>query len=271
MRENEQPNMRRALKTLPATPEDAYREIMNRIKNAGEHTPRTAFRTLAWIFRAARPLQMDELREALAVHEVWSEDEEIINLQYIVKQYSVTGILKNCQSLVIHDTASGVVRFTHPTVQPFLATQDLPQVSELAMTCLTYLGFDGFNQICDNIESLEKRIQSYKFYQYAAQFWGAHTKGEAENSENIQQAIVKFLSSKNKRNSMFQAAKFGERGDTIRDNFTKRQTLLLHIVAKEGLGTISNIIFKRYLARNDGYVLAVTLLKVLRIGRMIQS
>jgi hypothetical protein len=77
LNKNGQPNMKRVLKNLPATPDDAYRETMNRIENAGEYTPRTAFRTLAWILHAARPLRMDELREALAVHEAWFENEEI--------------------------------------------------------------------------------------------------------------------------------------------------------------------------------------------------
>jgi hypothetical protein len=138
------------------------------------------------------------------------------------------------------------------------------------MTCLIYLEFDEFNQVCDNIASLRKRIQSYKFYQYAVQFWGIHTKGEAENSENIQQAVARFLSSENRRNSMLQAVNYTERPYTRHDDFTKGQTWL-HIAAKEGLAIISNIVFEGRLARNDGYVLAATLLKLPCIGRMIQS
>src|SRR5579859_2276403 len=77
LNENLQINMKKALDTLPAAPDDAYEEIMNRIRNGGKHSQGTAFRTLAWICHAARPLQMDELREALAVHEAWLEKEEI--------------------------------------------------------------------------------------------------------------------------------------------------------------------------------------------------
>jgi len=38
--------MKKALNTLPAVPDDAYQEIMNRIKNGGKYSQGTAFRTL---------------------------------------------------------------------------------------------------------------------------------------------------------------------------------------------------------------------------------
>jgi hypothetical protein len=264
LNKNGQPNMKRVLKNLPATPDDAYRETMNRIANAGEYTPRTAFRTLAWILHAARPLRMDELREALAVHEAWFEDEEIGDLQETVKQYSVNDILKNCQSLVTYDIASGVIRFTHPTVQPFLAVQELPRVSDLAMTCLTYLNFEEFNHVCDNLEEMEQRIALYKFLHYAAQFWGVHTKGEAENLDTIRQAVARVVFSEGKRNSMAQAARNAKASFSM--EFTNQQTWL-HIAACEGLATFSKFIFER---KNDGYVLVVTSLRLACICRRIQ-
>ena len=61
--------MEKALKTLPADQIEAYKDIITRIRAAGDHTSVTAIRTLTWIFHAARPLHMDELREALCVEE----------------------------------------------------------------------------------------------------------------------------------------------------------------------------------------------------------
>jgi hypothetical protein len=207
---------------------------------------------------------MDELREALAVHEAWFENEEIGDLQETVEQYSVNDILKNCQSLVTHDIASGVVRFTHPTVQPFLAVQELPRVSDVAMTCLTYLDFEEFNHVCGDFEEMRERIASYKFYHYAAQFWGVHTKGEAENLDTIRQAVARVVFSENKMNSMVQAANNAEWEFSM--EFTNQQTWL-HFAACQGLATFSKIIFE---GRNDGYVLVVTSLRLACICRRIQ-
>ena len=241
--------MKKALNTLPAAPDDAYQEIMNRIKNAGKYSQGTAFRTLAWIFHAARPLRMDELLEALDVHDAWLENEEVTQLPVTGDDYDVAAILKNCQSLVRYDEPSGIVRFAHPTVQNFLEGQDIPGPSELAMTCMTFLGFR---------DSEYKRVESHEFYKYALRFWALHTRGEAERFENIQRAIVRLLSDENERTSRLRA--------TNPWNRSAGQTWL-HIAAEQGLATFSGIIFERAIDRYDRYVLSAIPLKV---GHIIQ-
>ena len=205
---------------------------------------------------------MDELREALAVHEAWLEKEEINELLVPVDDYGVTDILKNCQSLVRHDAASGIVRFAHPTVQLFLEGQDIPRDSDLAMTCITFLGFDEFARDRSDIRN---RLVDHNFYSYAARFWAFHTKGEAENYKNIQRALVRLLSAENKTNSMLHWQAWAE-GTS---EFTRGQTWL-HILANVGLETVSKIILERDRDRKDRYVLSATLLKVPCTGHIIQ-
>ena len=61
--------MEKALKKLPVDQIEAYNDVVTRIRAAGSFTSDIANQTLTWIFHAARPLQMDELLEALSVEE----------------------------------------------------------------------------------------------------------------------------------------------------------------------------------------------------------
>jgi hypothetical protein len=66
LRETDQGSMREALKSLPSCESEAYEQVMTRIR-ATKYTSEKALGTLSWIFHAQRPLQMDELREALVL------------------------------------------------------------------------------------------------------------------------------------------------------------------------------------------------------------
>src|SRR5271169_6309495 len=105
--------MENSLKKLPANQIEAYDEVLTRIKAAGSSTSDIAIQTLTWIFHAERPLQMDELLEALCVKE-WQADIDHD------RKFNAVDIVRMCQSLVVHEESSGVVRFIHPTVQEFL-------------------------------------------------------------------------------------------------------------------------------------------------------
>jgi hypothetical protein len=59
--------MKDALNSLPATLENAYQRIIDRIGEKGEDTLQLAWRILSWVFHAARPLRMYEIREAISV------------------------------------------------------------------------------------------------------------------------------------------------------------------------------------------------------------
>jgi hypothetical protein len=83
------------------------------------------------------------------------------------------------------------------------------------------------------------RVENYKFSRYAAQFWGSHTKGEAEKSPAIQKAILQLLASENKRNAVLQMEECAKR--ELSHYFPKGRTSL-HISAEKGLTTICNLI-----------------------------
>ena len=231
--ETGQPHMEKALKELPANPHDAYQQVMTRIRATGSHTSVTAIRTLTWIFYAARPLLMDELRDALSV------EAGATNIDGDRKLVTAD-IIEMCQSLVIHEESSGIIRFIHPTVQEFLKSIELLPVMTLAKTCLNFLENPIFDNICSDLESMELRVQTYRFCLYASKFWAFHTRGDAEVYSCIRQAVFRLFELENKRNSILQMEEYEEEAfvdDRLKLFFIKGQTIL-HIIAKNGLPTI---------------------------------
>lgn len=235
--------MEKALNSLPTSEIEAYKQIMARIRAGTSHTSVTAIRTLIWIFHAARPLRMDELLEALYI------EERLSGIDGNQKFVSVD-IIEMCHSLVVYDEPSGIVRFSHITVQEFLKSRKLPVIN-LAKTCLAYLEYNAFNCICSNKKSMEIRIQTYRFCLYAARFWGFHVRGEAESLSCVQRTIFRLLASENKRNSIVQMAEYAYSRRGL-PSFTEGQTAL-HIVATNGLATVC----KHLLDRQPRYALYV--------------
>jgi hypothetical protein len=223
--------MENALKTLPKQLSAAYDEIIGRIKTNDTEMEGAGIETLTWIFHAARPLQMEELCIALSVKQShFVPDSE--------PQFHVADILEMCQSLVVHEESSGVVRFVHPTVQEFLRSLSLSHVN-LANTCLRYLDHKEFDLVCDSYDSLRTRLQRYKFCVYAAKLWGFHVRGEGENLPAMQQIIFRLFSSQDKRNSISQMAlcsawKF-DYNDFWRTTGYSQNESVLHILASNGL------------------------------------
>ena len=148
--------MEKALDTLPAELFTAYKEVTDRISKSDKEMGDAGMQALTWIFHAARPLQMDELRVVLDIEDGhWKIDDE--------PQFTPADIIEMCQSLVVYEESSGAVRFVHPTVQEFLRSFNFSDIV-LAKTCLTY--FDAFDDICLDDESMEIRLKRYRFCTY---------------------------------------------------------------------------------------------------------
>src|SRR5271156_1366901 len=62
-------------------------------------------------------------------------------------------IIECCKSLVLYEKSSELMKFTHYTVQEFIANhiqQNLSLIIDLTKTCLIYFAFDQFGDICSN-------------------------------------------------------------------------------------------------------------------------
>lgn len=136
---------------------------------------------------------MEELLEALVVEEL---EPELTLEEVLQDKLTPSDVVECCKSLVIYEKSSGLVRFTHFTVQEFIqrnAQEILPPETRLALTCLVYLAFpefDGPFPAYHTGHTRQQLRQKYKFIEYAAQSWKNHTKGEAESCPEVQRAFL---------------------------------------------------------------------------------
>jgi len=188
--------MLKALRHMPQSLPAAYQKVIDQMEPEQKER---AFRAMSWIFHAPRPLRMQELCEALTI----DVDDKDIEKDFMQEPDS---IIRDCESLVEHDDSTNdIVRFTHLTVSEYLQTLhethslDILPASDLAKVCLTYLQFPVFSEPCHNEEAFRDRLGKYKFSEYAARYWGYHTKGDPENDNSVRAMVINTLIQKSGR------------------------------------------------------------------------
>lgn len=201
-----------------------------------EADSQNAMRALTWLFYTPRPMAMEELRHALLINDV-DEDLGITHGTDLLAD----DIVECCPSLVIHEKSSGIVRFTHVTVQTFLESETLLPIGELAKNCITYLNLRAFKNGPWSIEgTVAKLVEKYKFCPYAARYWAIFAKGNSEDSPELQKAIFQLM--KSRRDSIAQID-FYSRNIPISLYTTNRA--IIHVIAEKGLAYICKSILSR--------------------------
>jgi ankyrin repeat protein len=169
-----------ALDTLPIGLDETYERILANIDDDDFELASTA---LKWITCSIRPLNIDELVEAIAVSPGQKKMNEEMRL-------SDPGDISNiCGNLV--DLTSKTIGLAHYSVKEFLTSKRLlskpSRISRYAITiesshrelgnvCLTYLSFEDFDSgPCRNPEALRVRLKTYPLLGYAARYWGKHS------------------------------------------------------------------------------------------------
>lgn len=224
--------------SFPTSPDDAYNEVMKRIKKEGKQSSLIAFRTLSWIFHAKRPLQYDELREAVTF-----DADKINQLGNAEAVYpSAEEIVSCCKGSIVYDKTRNAFRFVHATMRTFISDSiksrvkpniecNLLSVIEVARICIAFVNLNEFDE-------LERRSRRYKFCVYATQNWALHTKGEMEKAPDVQQAIVQLFGSQKKKESFLNMELAISNQHTVGDDTRTRGETFLHIVCRDGLATI---------------------------------
>ena len=147
---------------------DAYTTTLTRLKGQKGNKSVLGLKVLMWVLYSERPLQVDELRYALAV--------EMGSLELDPKNVPVLRtLLSSCLGLVTVEGSSSTVRLVHFTLQEHLLS--FPTLfhsphSTIAEVCLTYLNFG-----C--IRDLQPTLDSYlpmPLLEYASLYWGNHTR-----------------------------------------------------------------------------------------------
>jgi len=150
---------------------DVYGATFERIKGQEEARSRLGMEAIMWIAYSERPLQPDELCQALGV-EVESRDLNNDNSP------NIRTIIRCGLGLVTVDSSSSTVRLVHFTLQEHILANPMlfqnPH-SVIAGVCLTYL---NFAYIMGLSPTLPSPPPDAPFLEYASCYWGAHARRE---------------------------------------------------------------------------------------------
>jgi len=140
---------------------------LDRIKQQGGGRSKLGMETLMWISHSGRPLQSEELCNALGV-KPGVEDFNIHNVP------PIRTVLSCALGLVVLDENASTVRLVHFTLQEYLVqhpTLFVTAHSMMAEVCLTFLNSRRVRAL---IPSLLRALKITKFLEYATCFWGTH-------------------------------------------------------------------------------------------------
>ncbi|KAJ7574226.1 ankyrin repeat-containing domain protein [Mycena floridula] len=183
--------LRTALSSLPKGIMDSYDAAMNRISAQGEAEKELALRVFYWLAYAQEPLSVKVLQHAVAV----SEDMTDMDFDAVVDVELLTSI---CAGLIIIRKESShyepIVQLVHYTTHEYFQLKQhqlFPDIHPLmAITCLTYMSFDGLDITPNDIQATWKQ---YPLYKYAILHWGKHAQ---KDEVAVFQHILKFFEKK---------------------------------------------------------------------------
>ena len=179
--------MRRALRKMPKSLDATFDETLKRLQRQSKSRSQLGLYTLMWISHAKRPLQVEELQQALAID---PEDTSLDMENYA----SVKHVIECCLGLVTVDEESSSIRLVHYSVQEYLQEHKdeiFPGAERsIAEACLTFLSYKDFSKAkCNRLSLFDDLILHYPFVMYAAQFWGAHAVRATESKELVRQIL----------------------------------------------------------------------------------
>ena len=146
----------------------AYEAALGRIKAQSGEKARLGMTALMWITHSMRPLQVYEIRHALAIR-IGSN-----NLNNDIPPISI--LLDYCQGLATIDKGTSTVKLIHPTLREYLCTR--PNLfdgahSKMAEICLTSLTSQDLQGFQNDVSSVPRDAP---FLEYSSLYWGTHMK-----------------------------------------------------------------------------------------------
>lgn len=131
--------IRKSLLNLSANLGQAFEDTLRRIEDEPRNRRLVTVQSLMWISHAYRPLQINELRHAVAtqVGDTEFDPDNLLQPKFIIE----CGF-----GLVVIDDESSVIRLVHHTLQDFLHSKRREvfrgEETEITKICLTYLCLD---------------------------------------------------------------------------------------------------------------------------------
>jgi len=166
-------DLQKALNTLPSTLDQTYDRILLGIDKDDWEKAHCA---LQWLVFSARPLQLQEIAEAVVV------ESEFVSFSPEDRLFEPHDIINICSSLVSLSDRTSVLRLTHYSVQEYILSERIREgpasffgVMEassdafIAEICLTYV------LLFDKPDSLSKTsLQEWPLLDYACKHWFEH-------------------------------------------------------------------------------------------------
>jgi ankyrin repeat protein len=181
--------LRKALESLPKTLDDTYARILSKIDE--EDNGKEAFTILQWLAYSARPLQLKEIVEVIAVD--IGDDPRFEPENRLPEPRDILTI---CSSLVT--IAESELRLAHFSVKEYLVSDRVPARysigksahGNIAQTCLTYLlHFEGSSLLTlDNIDK-------FPLARYAAKYWTKHARMAKIDTDRTNLLSIELLQS----------------------------------------------------------------------------
>lgn len=205
---------------------NAYEKTLPRVIDQSPKQRDLAIQSLAWVTLAKRPLALKELQHALAIE----KGTQKLNTKNIPLENDIISV---CAGLLVVE--SGVVRPVHFTLQTYLEKTHQTwfktfSEKDISSLCVAYLTLDAFRAgACDTDKAHKARLESYPFYEYAADHWGDH----ARKSHTDDPALMVFLENE----PLVQAC------CSIKDFHRGRKGL--HLAAKFGLDPVVRLLLNR--------------------------
>jgi len=188
---------------------------------------------------------MREIQEGLSVR---LSDNGLFDDYFI----SPENLVNCCESLVVFDKVSQIVRFTHYTIYEFLRINYLTQLLsdvDLARVCLTYITFAVFRGgPCPDFEAMNTRYQTHRFGSYAIDYWCVHTKGVGEHDSEIRKFLLQLSSSVPNLDAILQFQEFNKiqalKVSNSDWNWASNNSTMLHIAAENGLLVVVQLLLE---------------------------
>ena len=231
-----------ALKKLPASLEETYKDVMERISKQDAEAVDLALKVLSWITYAKEPLSAKMLQHAVAATPGMTtlNDGDLTDVDDLVSL---------CAGIVTIDRERNIVRLVHYTTQSYLEKHLMDRKVDIAHGCLTYLGLEVFREPCRcERKDLENRIDDYPFVRYAAIYWSDHIRWELENElKSLCLLVFKWQGS---RDALYQTEHYLTGWD--RFNYVRERSLL-HMFAASGLTVLCRNLLDNRVDGNEMY------------------
>jgi ankyrin repeat protein len=177
--------LQKALVHLPQSLTEAYGEAMKQVVSQSP----SATRHVYWTLYAFRPLTVEELKCATKASTSEQNGES---------ETFEASLQTQSAGLLTVDAVTGTVRFVHKTVKEYLngtaARVFFPTAhKDIAEVCLTAIGPDEVVDNCYFNGGNTARTTNSGFLDYAATYWGYHTRAVTGDEQTIQVLIKAFL------------------------------------------------------------------------------